>query len=883
MKGSASVRVTVVVFALAMIAAGTAVSSVGSVPAAIAKAVSGRSLVQFVRPATRAAQAEAAGDIPPVGVLLYTGSASSNRFVELDGQPAPGTGCCDSVNDPKIYYAVLDRRSLQIMSSGSVGADLAGFRDLGTVIKAYTGGLNHLLVLNWNGFGPEIDAERNAFSAVLQRIGTAPLTDAQRQALVRRRDSGEPKFGSAIGVVGAPAGSSYVTSADSFLDDGGMSGYLRRNGVTGKYDFVFTRAVDFDTEANQTPTDSSPAQLTIKIGAESYTEPNPGGGVSGFHLLTLDANTLVRLHEGVYATDTASGAERPDEVQRLASDLNHAADDPNRPLVILQAFGAPHGADRPWGEAAKAIERLGGTLQVFNAMNAVDPRALNGENPNRKGPYAFVGRVGSSAPLVEQSYSMDGLPGRLLGVLMRGHDGGFAPMFAGPPLGDGQSPVNTELIQIANQSPQPFPAFKDTEGRPIDAASAEAVQKFLGGPDVTGLCSATATVCEIRKSYYQNYRADWPSIQDDLTNAKEKCATPHAGFTMEECDGIRAQLRDEVSMVAKVQAYFGPEGLQEPFGTASVEALADLSQISQEIEDAVQAPATDNTTANVLDGIGNLFKPAQGLPPPASNVATALAGAFAAAAYFTRDNGSPNLIGAEVRTEASKLGVELEDHYTQADDNLDDLGRLIVSDYGKLTAVASKVNAKPGPGEPDWRLGNVGQAREALRVAAKRTIYERLVPLAYPEMYELGLLGNAREWYCDNGIFSFLVPDKYLFGNQADSAQFIARFPETPWSPLFAVGRVHAIKHGADARIPGIPAEIADTLFKPVAEGGVGFSKLEFYSPRNGFRYFPSNPALGTAVEFDTPDYEPNLLVDQDGFRIDCANVPDPPGNSGND
>jgi hypothetical protein len=884
MKGSASVRVTVVVLALALIAAGTAASSAGSVPAAIAKGASGPSLVQFVRPATHAAQAEAEGDVPPVGVRLYTGSADGNRFVELDGQPAPGTGCCDSVNDPKIYYALIDRRSLQITSSGSVGADLAGFRNLGTVIKAYTGGLNYLLVLNWNGFGPQIDAERNAFSAVLQTIGTAPLSAAQRQALVRPRDSGdEPKFGSAIGVVGAPAGSSYVTSAHTRLDGGGMWGYLRRNGVTGKYDFVFTQAVAFDTQANQTPTDSSPAKLTIKIGAESYTEPNPGGGVSGFHLLTLDANTLARLHQAVYATDTASGAEQPDEVQRLASDLNHAADDPNRPLVILQAFGAPHGADRPWGEAAKAIARLGGTLQVFNAMNAVDPRALNDEKRDRKGPYAFVGRVDSSAPLAEQSYSMDGLPGRLLGVLMRGHDGGFAPMFAGPPLNDGQSPVNTELMQIANQPPQPFPAFKDTAGRPIGAASAEAVQKFLGGPEVAKLCSATATVCNIRESYYENYGTDWSSIQDDLTNAKEKCATARAGFTVEECEGIRVELRDEVSMVAKVRAYFGPNGLQEPFGTASVEALADLSQISQEIQDKVQAPATDNTTANVLDGISNLFRPAQGLPPPASNVATALAGAFGAAAYFTRDNGSPNLIGAEVRTEASKLGVELEDHYTQADDNLDDLGRLIVSDYGKLTAVASKVDAKPGPGERDWRLGNVGQAREALRVAAKQTIYERLVPLAYPKMYELGLLGNAREWYCDNGILSFLVPDKYLFKDQADSAQFVGRFPETSWSPLFAVGRAHATGHGADARIPGIPPEVANTLFKPVADGGVGLSKLEFYSTRNGFRYFPSNPALGTAVEFDTPDYEPNLLVDQDGFRIDCSNVPDPPGNSGND
>ena len=64
-----------------------------------------------------------------------------------------------------------------------------------------------------------------------------------------------------------------------------MSGYLRLNGVTGKYDFVFTDAVDFDTETNQTRTDCSPAQLTIKLGKKTYTQPNPGGGVSGFHLL----------------------------------------------------------------------------------------------------------------------------------------------------------------------------------------------------------------------------------------------------------------------------------------------------------------------------------------------------------------------------------------------------------------------------------------------------------------------------------------------------------------------------------------------------------------------------------------------------------------------
>lgn len=47
--------------------------------------------------------------------------------------------------------------------------------------------------------------------------------------------------------------------------------------------------------------------------------------------------------------------------------------------------------------------------------------------------------------------------------------------------------------------------------------------------------------------------------------------------------------------------------------------------------------------------------------------------------------------------------------------------------------------------------------------AARQTIYERLVPLAYPVMYDLGgsdLLGNARDSYCYGGIFKV---NKYLF------------------------------------------------------------------------------------------------------------------------
>jgi hypothetical protein len=869
----ACVGVAVVASAVAMIAIGSGASSADSSRAAVA---SGAKLVRFVGRAGDTVTS----DIPPVGERLETlpGEAGRNlaSSMLLDGKPIPGTGHTDSSN-PLINYAVIDRHSLEIKASGSVVADVPGMQSLDTIVDGYSGLLDDFVVVNWAPFKGDVEADRNALDTLLQKIGAQKLTASQRQAITNWGAGSEPLTGSAVGVAGAPAGSAFVTFGDSSLSTydrfptGGMSGYLRLNGATEKYDFVFTDPVEFDTEANQTATDDSPAQLTIKVGDASYTKPNPGGRVSGFHFLMLSPKSLKPAPElfannFVFVTNAADGAERPGEVQRLVDQLQDAVAF-NR-LVILQAFGAPHGNDNLWDQAAKQIELLGGTRQVFEAMNAVDPRALNGEDAKRKGPYAFVGIVGSSAPLAEASYSLDGLPGRLRGVLMRARNGLYEPMIASPPHSDGQPTVNTELLHITNQAPQPFPAFKDADGRPIDPAQADAVQKFLG-EDVTAVCTKDAAVCDFRKLYYQHYGVDWSLWAGALDDAKDRCANPPAGsnFTVAQCQGMLAQLSREVTMVAQVKHYFGPEGLQLPFGATGTTALADLNQIAQEIKDAVAPPPGDNTTSNVLTAMSYLLLAAAKFPNPAAPAAVVLGtlnAAFGAGGYFTRSNGSPDLIGPKITTTASNLGVELTDRYLQAGNNLDDLGQLIVSDYGKLTAVASKVDA-----DPAWVLpSNMGEAKNELRRAAKQTIYQSLVPLAYPVMYDLGGVGNARDWECIRAAF-FLV-DKHLFADQPDGAQFVGRFPGD-WNPLIAVAAVHATGNGTSARIPGVPESIVAALFNPVDTGGLGLNKLQFYSPRNGFRYFPEAPSRPPDNQF--------YGLDRSGLR--CEILPDPPGNSG--
>jgi hypothetical protein len=484
----------------------------------------------------------------------------------------------------------------------------------------------------------------------------------------------------------------------------------------------------------------------------------------------------------------------------------------------------------------------------------------------------------SSAPAVEVSYSLDGTPARIRGMLMRARDGGFEPTLAGP----GPDPANAELIHVLNQAPQPFPPFTDADGNAVDAETANAVQRFLGGADITGLCSSAAPECDFRTLYYESYRTPWASVQNDLTEARSKCAQGGEGFTASACEGIRAQLQSEVSKVAKVAKYFGPEGLQQPFGAAGVSALADLKEIEDKIQAQLQAPGASDTTSNALLVAFHVIKVGQsafGLTDKANQVATGLASVLGAVGYYTRPNGEPNLVGPKVTTTASRLGVELAGRLSQAGDNFDDVGRMVVSDYGKLTTVAAKVNAKPGPGEVDWRLGNVASARRVLEVASEQTIYERLVPVAFPIMYDLGSLGNARDWYCDGGLFG---ANQRLFGDQPDGDQFIGRFPSTGVRPLIAVGAERATGTGGGARIRSIPGAIVQRLLTPAGRDGIGVNKLELFSPRNGFRYQPAEPkefgTRGRDGRFDTLHMYPRQ--EARSYLIPCGALPNPPGDA---
>ncbi|HEY1590808.1 MAG TPA: hypothetical protein VGF81_03390 [Solirubrobacteraceae bacterium] len=771
----------------------------------------------------------------PGGAILLAGVAQPNTI-------RAGRG---------ISYAVINRETGQRRESGQFPATATGLNQLLGVARGDRNGTS-LLVFNWLG---ALRDQRPVLAEIVKLVGGGDLP-AQDQFASNDRP------GSVIGVPGAPAGSAFFNHRElpNLPDGGDMSGYLRLNGVLqaehpegdGLFDFVFTSFVPVDTvpTSKQTATRS-----TISVGGSDYSVIHPPRA-SGFQIVTLDPKSLALISNRGYSTNFSDGTPDLAGVTRLANDLQFNADQPARPLVILQSHGSPRGASDDWDRAALAIQKLGGTRQVFADLNQPWAGGVGGDpTAGRHGGYAFIGRTGGVAPRAEVSYPLDGLPARLAGLLMLTRTADYEPMLVNPARPDGRAPVNEELVRIANQAPTPFPPLAPGASQHDE----EAAEDYLGGPEVMKVCLEDER-CDVRSTYYTNYDGTWNTILSVLGRANCRGV---AGVKEKVCVAVREQLYKEVADTNRVRHYLGPEGLQQPFGAAGVAALANLGQISQQIQDAVKPRPESETTSKVLTTISHLVKVASVLGPKAAAVASGVGAVFGLAGYLTRPDNAPNLIGPAVQTAATKLGVELANRYQTAGDQLDGLGRIIVSDYGKLTAVARKVDA-----DPNWIIGTPGAAREQLIRAAKQTISEALIPAAYPVLYDLGRVPhlNAGFWVC---WYALGARKKFLFDRNPYGGQVVQRFPGN-WQPVMAAGAVRATGSQNAARIPTPAATIVDPLFAPPALGGLGMRKLEFYGPRF-FKLFPEKPARGaTAMSYPSP-----------GAVLQCDELPRPPGNSG--
>ncbi len=636
---------------------------------------------------------------------------------------------------------------------------------------------------------------------VLAKIGAPPLTIGQAESAF-----------SVIGVRGWQAGTAFRNVGGAVGDvDGNISGYLRLNPVTDRYDFVFSDYVPFDTGSA-----ASGSQSTIRVGSASFTQSLPAGSSAGFHVLALDSKSLAPQLDEALATNTTGGSTGPTpadlaDQQKLTATLQGLAG--TNALVIIESIGNPGGPKRTpaWAEAASQIVRLGGTSAVFNGLDGT-------------GGYALVGRVGMTDPAAEVSQTLSHQPGMLQGLLARARSSDFGPLVADP-LGT----VNDGLVQLVYQTPTAFPGF-DSQGQ-------RNAETYIG-TKVMKVCPADAKTCDVRSQYYEDYRGSWPTIQNQLLDLKDHCPDG-PGFTTADCQAVRGQLYTEVSDLTRVQHYLGE--LQKPFGTAQLAALVDLKAIEKEIQTSVAPPPEGVTTSQVFEIMSLIMKLGAFAPPPASNVAAGLSASFSIVAYFTRTNGSANLIGPRITEKVSQLGTDAFNRYQAASDQLDTIGRIVASDYGKLTSMAAKVDS-----DESWRLPpTLGAATDQIRKASVQWFYQSLLPVAY-SVVQVGPAppdgpANARDYSC----YSSLAGSGHPAGqapltsrplrDEPDSGQDRQitgfRSDGTPIAPVFALATDVETN---PFRVPG--EKLTDPLFRGADDPsgpGIGFQPTLLYSPNH--------------------------------------------------
>jgi hypothetical protein len=811
-------------------------------------------------------------DVPPIGWRLDTTDDSGT--IMLNGEPVAKTSwpCGAACPSPYVSYAVFDRQTLELVESDARLGDAGGMTFLANKATALSKaiGKTYVMVVNLSGSSAELpDGKRLLATLGAPKVDRAPL----------------PRPVSIVGVPGSPAGSAFVS--DNFLHCtvnltncptplsqqhlANMSGYLRLNPAdVGRFEFVFADQLEFNTDAS-----TAPSQITMKVGdATTYAHATPTDGSAGFFLVMLNSHTLALDRTDFYTTNKPDRSENVSEEVRMADVLDYASSAKSRRgelLVMLQAFGNPKGLDGAWLRAAAAIERLGGNAQVFARLNQG-----NALEPNQ-GRYAFVGRAAMDTAGAESSQSLTGRAGdgKLKGMIARTRDAQYAPLLADP-----GGTVNVDLVKTVNR-PSPanggFPEWK-TSG---EAKAAD----FLGRSNVIGVCASDPqTPCDVRRAYYES-NVGWGTILTQLGDSgKTACAIPNPDFSETECNAARTEFQTEIGQRNIVEDYFGPTGLKAAVvgGGAGLQALTDVGQVSEQIRSGLPSFPANNATSHVLNLITNLIKIGSLsalVCPPCGPVASAVGGATGIAAYLTQDDGSPDVIGPAVTKASSSLGTELVKRYKLVASNLTAQAQIIMSDYTKMTDVATRAR-----NDSKWKLNLSARTDDMFTQANRQVAYQALVPVAYPEIYDLGPppeppkpFDDARQWFCYGGAFAY---DKHLFQKTGGDAQlkykmtgpsYPAEYPRVPALPagqehVMAVGGHHTVLSLHSAFVPAPPDSLTATMFRdpnslPTGTGA-GLYKIELYSPR----YFHL--------------FQPVLQQFAGGFQY-CSTMPNPPGNAG--
>jgi hypothetical protein len=631
----------------------------------------------------------------PIGVPFETLSADPSGAIRVDEVPAAGTS-----RPGRLNYAVISRADRSCLMSGNVAADAAGLAELRKTASADVLAKKYLMVVSGASGIPGAPAADIRALFLQLGVGDAALTPDVLQSLTTQ----SAPF-SVLGIPGAARGTGWLNAGLVAGDTspvppfrlpptGDIAGYLQWNITTNQYDFVDEQFPEFSTD---TIHDGLPTGV-MRFNGDDYPA-SVTAGTSGFHVLVADA---VNLHVLANQTLPTNGGPTPvttlqeafarelkADTQRDGFQQFYAAKAP--PLILLQSYGHPFGASQAWQNAADTIAELGGNPLAFLGLK------------EDSGSFSLAGRLGGSDYTALAS-SYTGNPGPLSGVLTRTRTMAFEPAATGPLNG-----INSQMIALAYQRPQPFQPFTGGE------AKAAAWIGFT-----LKLCTAEAG-CNVRQAYWSKYRAkDWLEQAVKLGRLGFPLG---AGFTKDAFDAVQSKLIGEFTDVYDVKRYFAE--LAEVFSDAQSATQVNIKAIGDKVLDNVKPPAGEHSAFPF-----DLVKEILGFVEPEEEVAQvfikALSAVLSLVAGYVDQSGQPTL-PEKITTKTGELAQVLSRELTMAADTFGVIGRLIASDNGKLQKFQSLAST------PEWELEpSRAPARRDITKAAQEWFASQLVPAAFP-------------------------------------------------------------------------------------------------------------------------------------------------------
>ncbi len=498
---------------------------------------------------------------------------------------------------------------------------------------------------------------------------------------------------SLMGIPGLPPGTAYQNigrQLDTDLIAGSLTGFFQLD-TSGNFTFTWPPTfLTFDTQA----TGTSATQNLITVGSETYTSAQVPNGQGAFHVVWLDSGSLAL--QGQYtavASEAGCGANGPLLcLSDLASSLESIVDSQSPALLLVATMGQPafSSADQTaWAVVAQMLNSMGAQPYVLLDLDGT-------------GDYSFVGTQGllqleGPNSGTELGQLVTGSPtARLVGLLQRNRQSNWMAGPNGSP-GPGIDPTvfQPSLQQILAQTDDPFEQF---------TGSALAAEQYIA-------CKLGMPIDPqygIRANYWQNDSITWSTEQTDLSNLgpcrkSDPCFT--MGCTTEAFEQVQQTLVAEFGDVATVTAFLYTKGgggqLWGVFNSAFTDGSVGFTAISENIltlyaEPPPQPPQGGNSSS-LMEALTTIASGAAGPIPVAGSI---ISGAFNISRgvvmlmdYLDNDaEGVPSLDTRAFGADLTEWGSALQGAWTGSVASLGLAADLLVSDAGRLSAAAARVN-----------------------------------------------------------------------------------------------------------------------------------------------------------------------------------------------